>query len=152
VLATKLRVLRAERGLSLQDAEKLTGVTRETLGDLERGRRRPYAQTLAKIAHGYGVGLEELLEEQEEEGKAGAPQDTQDTGRPEDYLDKDEPLLFAQQRADAAEKQLASTAQEYEQLLNKAMEEIDRLKNQVEELKGELLAAYRRSEATKEGR
>jgi len=32
------------------------------------------------------------------------------------------------------------------------MEEIDRLKNQVEELKGELLAAYRRSEATKEGR
>lgn len=149
MLATKLRVMRAERGLSLQDAERLTGVTRETLGDLERGRRRPYAQTLAKIAHGYGVGLEELLEEQEEEGKAGTPQDT---GRPEDYLDKDEPLLFAQQRADAAEKQLASTAQEYEQLLNKAMEEIDRLKNQVEELKGELLAAYRRSEATKEGR
>ena len=63
-LAEKLRVLRARRGLTLTDAEELTGVTRETLGDLERGKRRPYMPTLTKIARGYGVPVEELLVEE----------------------------------------------------------------------------------------
>jgi transcriptional regulator with XRE-family HTH domain len=62
-LPTKLRVLRAERGLTLRDAERLTGVDKDTLSKIERGRRDPQDITLAKIAKGYGVPVEELLEE-----------------------------------------------------------------------------------------
>ena len=62
-LATKLRVLRAERGLTLRDAEQLTGVDKDTLSKIERGRRHPHDVTLAKIAEGYDVPVEELLEE-----------------------------------------------------------------------------------------
>jgi transcriptional regulator with XRE-family HTH domain len=62
-LARKLRVLRAERGITLQEAEELTGVTRETLGALEHGQRGAYTNTLQKIAKGYGITVGELLEE-----------------------------------------------------------------------------------------
>jgi len=62
-LARKLRVLRADRGITLQEAEELTGVTRETLGALEHGQRGAYTSTLQKIAEGYGVTVGELLEE-----------------------------------------------------------------------------------------
>jgi transcriptional regulator with XRE-family HTH domain len=74
-LARKLRVLRAELGITLQQAEELTGVTRETLGALEHGQRGAYTSTLQKIAEGYGVTVGELLEEREPTlaGKAEAP-------------------------------------------------------------------------------
>jgi transcriptional regulator with XRE-family HTH domain len=62
-LALKLRLLRARKGLTLTEAAELTGVTRWTLGALERGERRPYTPTLSKIARGYGVPVEELMEE-----------------------------------------------------------------------------------------
>jgi DNA-binding XRE family transcriptional regulator len=48
-LARKLRVLRAARGITLREAEKLTGVTRETLGALEHGQRGAYTSTLEKM-------------------------------------------------------------------------------------------------------
>jgi transcriptional regulator with XRE-family HTH domain len=76
-LPTKLRVLRAERGLTLRDAERLTGVDKDTLSKIERGRRDPQDITLAKIAKGYGVPVEELLGEPaplgEAPGEAGPP-------------------------------------------------------------------------------
>jgi transcriptional regulator with XRE-family HTH domain len=74
-LPRKLRVLRAERGLTLRQVEALTGVAKETLSDLERGKRRPHDTTLARLAEGYGVGLDELmdLEEAELAGKYDAP-------------------------------------------------------------------------------
>jgi transcriptional regulator with XRE-family HTH domain len=62
-LARKLRVLRAERALTLREAEELTGVDKDTLSKIERGLRRPYDVTLSKLAKGYGVPVEELLEE-----------------------------------------------------------------------------------------
>jgi transcriptional regulator with XRE-family HTH domain len=62
-LPTRLRVLRAERGLTLRDAEHQTGVDKDTLSKIERGQRHPHDVTLAKIAKGYGVPVEELLEE-----------------------------------------------------------------------------------------
>jgi transcriptional regulator with XRE-family HTH domain len=62
-LARKLRVLRAERGLTLRGAASLTGVAKETISDIERGLRHPHDPTLAKIAKGYGVPIEELIEE-----------------------------------------------------------------------------------------
>jgi putative transcriptional regulator len=61
-LARKLRVLRAERGISQADAAKLIGVTPETLSDLERGRRGAYMVTLTKIARAYEVPVADLLD------------------------------------------------------------------------------------------
>jgi transcriptional regulator with XRE-family HTH domain len=62
-LPHKLRTLRVRQGLTLVEAAKKTGVTRATLSELERGHRQPVAPTLVKIAEGYGVPVEELLEE-----------------------------------------------------------------------------------------
>jgi|SRR5215212_9876501 len=59
-LKDKLSLIRAERGLTLRKAAKLTGVSKETLNDLERGRRKPHLHTLHKIARGYGVAVETL--------------------------------------------------------------------------------------------
>ena len=61
MLATKLRVLRAERGLSLRQASKLTGVDIHTLSNTEKGKHVPWDQTLAKIARGYGVPVSDLI-------------------------------------------------------------------------------------------
>jgi transcriptional regulator with XRE-family HTH domain len=73
-LARKLRVLRAERGWTLQQAAERAGVQPETISDAEHGKRRPYTPTLTKIASGYGVPVEELLEEGVLAGKAEAPE------------------------------------------------------------------------------
>jgi transcriptional regulator with XRE-family HTH domain len=62
-LAHKLRVLRAERGLTLREAAAKSGVAKETISDIERGLRHPHDPTIAKIAKGYGVPVDELLEE-----------------------------------------------------------------------------------------
>jgi len=61
LLAERLRVLRARKGLSLTEAAELTGVTRDTISGLERGKRHPYSPTLSKLARGYGVPVEELM-------------------------------------------------------------------------------------------
>jgi transcriptional regulator with XRE-family HTH domain len=61
-LARKLRVLRAERGLTLREAEQLTGVDKDTLSKIERGLRHPYDVTLSKLARGYEVRVEDLLD------------------------------------------------------------------------------------------
>jgi transcriptional regulator with XRE-family HTH domain len=69
-----LRVLRARQGLTLIEAARKIGIGRDTLSDLERGNRHPVMPTLAKIAQGYGVPVEELLEEPTLTGpKAPAP-------------------------------------------------------------------------------
>ncbi len=73
-LSHKLKLLRVSQGLTLIEAARKTGVTRATLSELERGHRTPVAPTLVKIANGYGVPVEELLEEPALAGKkAEAP-------------------------------------------------------------------------------
>src|SRR5215203_1029626 len=62
-LATKLRVLRAERGLTVRQVAELSGVAKETISQIERGERHPYDRTLAKLAHAYGVPVGELIEQ-----------------------------------------------------------------------------------------
>ena len=74
-LAERLRVLRAQRGMTLVEAAEQAGVGRDTLSDLERGRRHPAMPTLAKIAQGYGVPVEDLLEEPALVGKDEAPRE-----------------------------------------------------------------------------
>ncbi len=63
-LAERLRVLRAQHGLSLKEASEKIGVNRHTLRDLELGKREPYGPTLRKIAEGYNVPIGRLLEEE----------------------------------------------------------------------------------------
>ena len=86
-LARKLRVLRAERGLTLREAEQLTSVDKDTLSKIERGLRHPYDVTLSKLARGYGVPVEDLLEEPIPLAEA-----SQETGRlEEERLEADTP-------------------------------------------------------------
>src|SRR5215204_6560557 len=68
-LGHKLRVLRAERELTLREAASHTGVAKETISDIERGIRHPHDVTVAKLARAYDVPVENLLEEQVVAGK-----------------------------------------------------------------------------------
>jgi transcriptional regulator with XRE-family HTH domain len=75
-LAKRLRVLRAERGLTLREAADRVNIRPATLSDIEHGHSRPHDVTLAKIAGGYGVPVEDLFEEPDlvgASGKAEAP-------------------------------------------------------------------------------
>jgi transcriptional regulator with XRE-family HTH domain len=63
-LARKLRMLRAAEGITLAEVEERSGVTRESIGELERGKRIPFCSTLHKLARAYGVSLAELFEEE----------------------------------------------------------------------------------------
>jgi len=62
-LPSKLQVLRAREGLTLSDAAEKLGIHRVTLAQIERGLRQPMMPTLAKIAEGYGVPVEDLLDD-----------------------------------------------------------------------------------------
>jgi transcriptional regulator with XRE-family HTH domain len=77
LLSKKLLMARLERGLTLRDAAKLTGVSKETISELERGKRKPHPPTLYKLAQGYEVKVADLLAQEEETaltaGKADAP-------------------------------------------------------------------------------
>ena len=64
-LALRLRLERGKRQITLEDAERLTGVHRETITRLEKGWQAPRVGTLQRLAHGYGVPLSDLLEESE---------------------------------------------------------------------------------------
>ena len=68
-LGHKLRVLRAERGLTLREAASRTGVAKETISDIERGLRHPHDVTLSKLARGYEVNVVDLLEAAARAGK-----------------------------------------------------------------------------------
>jgi len=70
-LDMKLRVLRAEQQLSLREASEKTGVDKVSLSKYERGLGYPQDRTLAKIAKGYGVPVEDLLEEEPTTGPLG---------------------------------------------------------------------------------
>lgn len=60
----RLRQLRAERGWSLREFSRRSGVTKETISDAERGIRNPHPVTLAKMADALGVEASELLGEE----------------------------------------------------------------------------------------
>src|SRR5918995_6515304 len=64
-----LRIVRAREGLTLTEASERIGITRHTLSSLERGGQEPHYPTLHKIADGYGIAVEDLLEEPDLAGK-----------------------------------------------------------------------------------
>ncbi len=63
-LATRIRGLRAARGLSLEGLSEKTGVSRSMISVIERGEASPTAAVLNRLAAGLGVTLASLFAEE----------------------------------------------------------------------------------------
>ena len=61
-IAARVRELRAERGLSLEDLAARSGVSRSMISLVERGESSPTAVVLEKLATGLGVMLASLFD------------------------------------------------------------------------------------------
>ena len=127
-LAERLRILRAREGLTLTEASERIGITRHTLSSLERGGQEPHYPTLAKIAKGYGVPVEELLEEPVSLAEA-----SQETGRLEEERLEEERL----------EAESPEDPQQWERVLASVRER----QSEVEAKVGELVALAAHSKA-----
>ncbi|MEV6263121.1 XRE family transcriptional regulator [Streptomyces sp. NPDC051784] len=66
-LAARLGALRTERGWSLEELSRRTGVSRSTLSRLERGELSPTASALGLLCTAYGLTMSRLLMEVETE-------------------------------------------------------------------------------------
>ena len=60
-LAERLRSLRAEQGLSLQELAERSGISRATLSRIENGEVSPTAETLGALAAAYAMTISRLL-------------------------------------------------------------------------------------------
>jgi transcriptional regulator with XRE-family HTH domain len=61
----KVREIRKQRGLSLNDLERMTGVNKGYLSQLENEHQRnPSVHIAKRIAEALGLGLDELLDEE----------------------------------------------------------------------------------------
>lgn len=61
-LATTLKMLRQDKGWSLDKAARETGVSKAMLGQIERGESSPTIATMWKISTGFHQSLSSLLE------------------------------------------------------------------------------------------
>ncbi|WP_134702833.1 helix-turn-helix domain-containing protein [Ammoniphilus sp. YIM 78166] len=62
-LANELRRLRLEKQLSVEDAAKLIGISKQYVNYIEKGQRVHISFTImVKIAEGYGVSLDYLAQ------------------------------------------------------------------------------------------
>ena len=61
-LAENLREIRKKRGLTLEEAAKLTGVSRSMLSSVEKGEVNPTISVIWKIADGYKVKFSTIVE------------------------------------------------------------------------------------------
>lgn len=69
-LAERLRLLRAERGLTLAEMAAKAGVTKGFLSQVEHGMKAPSIPTLLRIANVFGVDLGELFQNRTSEAPA----------------------------------------------------------------------------------
>ena len=60
-LGQKLRSLRHDKGLILEDASKLANISRVYLSDIERGTTNPSIKIVNKIAKAYNLTLADLF-------------------------------------------------------------------------------------------
>jgi len=65
-LAARLEALRRERGLSLDEAARLTGLSRATISRIERGETSPTASALGRLCGAYGLTMSRLMAAVEE--------------------------------------------------------------------------------------
>lgn len=61
-VAYNLKEIRKKKQLTLDEASRLTGVSRSMLSAIEKGESNPTITVLWKIAHGYKVQLSALIE------------------------------------------------------------------------------------------
>lgn len=59
--ASRLRAIREERGLTVQELARRAGVTRQTIYTAEAGTREPTTRTLRKLAEVLGIAVADLL-------------------------------------------------------------------------------------------
>jgi transcriptional regulator with XRE-family HTH domain len=60
-LGARMKDLRRERGLTLEELAEHSGVSRAMISKVERGEKNPTLVVAAKVAEGLGVTLSELL-------------------------------------------------------------------------------------------
>jgi putative transcriptional regulator len=64
----RLRVLRAERHWSQADLAERLGVSRQTINALETGKYDPSLNLAFRLAHLFGLTIEEIFQPEEEAG------------------------------------------------------------------------------------
>ncbi|RII33263.1 XRE family transcriptional regulator [Clostridium chromiireducens] len=69
IIGNKLKEIRNTRELSLDEASKLTGVSKAMLGQIERGISNPTVSTLWKIATGLKVSFSFFIDEDQDDLK-----------------------------------------------------------------------------------
>ncbi len=69
-ISTNLKLLRQERGWSLDVTSKKTGVSKAMLGQIERGESSPTIATLWKIASGFETSFSSFIEDAVVDSKA----------------------------------------------------------------------------------
>lgn len=62
-LGERVRYLRSLRGWTVVELAKLTGLSANTLFNVEHGHHAPRANTIGKISVVLGISLDDLLEE-----------------------------------------------------------------------------------------
>jgi transcriptional regulator with XRE-family HTH domain len=65
-LAENLKEIRAKKKLTLDEASKLTGVSRSMLSAIEKGDANPTISVIWKIANGYKVKFSSLMEDRKQ--------------------------------------------------------------------------------------
>ena len=71
-IGERLRVLRKERGWTLQELSRRAGVSLSAVSKIENAQVAPTFDTLVKVARGLGLGFDALLD-QVSTGEANAP-------------------------------------------------------------------------------
>lgn len=67
IIAQNLRSLREERGLTLGQLSKLSGISKAMLSDMEKGGSNPTINTIWKLANGLNVPYTKLMDQVERE-------------------------------------------------------------------------------------
>ena len=66
IIAANIKELRTYKGLTLEEAAKVTNVSRSMLAQIEKGEVNPTISVLWKIANGYKVSFTSLVENREQ--------------------------------------------------------------------------------------
>ncbi|MBU2431618.1 MAG: XRE family transcriptional regulator, partial [Proteobacteria bacterium] len=66
-ITVNLKLLRKNKGLTLEDVSNISGVSKSMLSEIERGATNPTILVLWKIAQGLKIPLTKLIEEEEKE-------------------------------------------------------------------------------------
>lgn len=84
-LGQQLKMIRQQRGMSLDDIAKLTDVSKAQLAQMEKGESNPTVSTIWKIADGLKISFSSLLQPPRLNAKKISPTDipflTEDEGR-----------------------------------------------------------------------